>query len=206
MTSVRLSLQKRPSPEERPEIQRTPAPGSFYARRLRWLPAVTEPRFSLACGALLVALSGCDREQKPWEQIPPAVSSASRISGGGGAGLAPRQGELVRREDLELLALSFTSAVRDKAPADRLVEAKPGDRVYAHLTVRNLSGRPRKVGLLFVVNGHQRTEIDLEVGPSWSWRTWGFNTLLADDDPGELVLRVTSDDGKVLANERLPIR
>lgn len=147
---------------------------------------------AVACSGL-----GCDREERPWEVVPGPASAQPPSP-------APAE-EPARKEQLELLAFSFTSAVRSKDPVDRYLAAKPGDRVYAHLTVRNLSGRPRRIHLMFVVNGNERTSLDLEIGHSWSWRTWGYNTLLADDAQGELFLRVTTDDGKTLVEQRLPI-
>lgn len=150
------------------------------------------------CLALALLTPACDREEHPWEVTPPGASGPIPQSSG-------PAGEPVQKEQLELLGFSFTSAVRNKDPVDRYLAAQPGDRVYAHLTVRNLSGRPRRIHLMFVVNGNERTSLDLEIGHSWSWRTWGYNTLLADDAQGELFLRVTTDDGKTLVEQRLPI-
>ncbi len=106
---------------------------------------------------------------------------------------------------VELLKLQLTSAVKDRMPVDKLAVTHPGDRVYAHLTVRNRTGRPRKVHLLFGVNGKSQTEMDLEVAESWSYRTWGYDTLLKTDKPGKLTLSVTDDEGNPLEDVELPI-
>jgi len=106
---------------------------------------------------------------------------------------------------LELLKLQFTTGVKQRDPVDKLAVAHPGDVIYAHLTVRNRSGHARKVHLAFSVNGKDRTELDLDVAESWSYRTWGRNTILKTDKPGELTLSVTDDEGNPLADEKLPI-
>lgn len=106
---------------------------------------------------------------------------------------------------LELLKFQFTSAVEDRAPTDKLVAAHPGDRVFAYLTLRNRSGRPRKVHLAFSINGEKRTEIDLDVAESWSFRTWGYNTVLRKDKPGKLKLEVVDDEGQPVTDQELPI-
>lgn len=106
---------------------------------------------------------------------------------------------------LELLKFQFTSAIKSRQPVDKMVLAKPGARVYGYLTLRNRSGHARKVHLEFTVNGDKRTEIDLDVAESWSYRTWGYNTVLAKDKTGKLTLVATDDEGHELLSESLPI-
>jgi hypothetical protein len=55
------------------------------------------------------------------------------------------------------------------------------------------------------VNDKERTSVVLEVGHSWSWRTWAYNTLRDVDRSGRLELEVTDERGKRIALERLPI-
>jgi hypothetical protein len=105
---------------------------------------------------------------------------------------------------VELLALTLTSAIRDKDPVDKLTAVVPGERVYAHLRVRNRTGKTHILTVNFAVNGEPRTTLTLEVEPSWSWRTWGYNTVLSSDRPGALTVTVT-DEGARLMTASLPI-
>jgi len=82
---------------------------------------------------------------------------------------------------------------------------RPGQRVWAHLTLRNRSAETRTVKLVFRVNGDERTAVTLDVEPSWSYRTWGYNTL-RDFDVGEMSIEVTDDTGATLVTDKLPIR
>lgn len=109
------------------------------------------------------------------------------------------------RAPLELLKLVLTTGVKKKEPVDKLDEVAPGTRIYAHLTLRNRSGDKRKVHVDFLVNGKVRTPLELDVESSWSFRTWGYNTLQANDK-GELEVRVLDDTGDTLGAARLPIR
>ena len=109
------------------------------------------------------------------------------------------------RIPLELLGLTITSAVEKKEPVDKLKAATPGTRVYAHLKLRNRSNESRTVHVDFLVNGKLRTPLKLEVEPSWSFRTWGYNTLQASDT-GELEVQVYDDAGAVLEKVKLPIQ
>jgi len=108
------------------------------------------------------------------------------------------------RGSLELLKLTLTSDVQKKEPVDKLDVAKPGTRVYAHLKLRNRTGETRKVRVDFLIDGKLRTPLELEVAPSWSYRTWGYNTIKAGD-AGELEVRVYDDDGATITTARLPI-
>jgi hypothetical protein len=105
---------------------------------------------------------------------------------------------------MQLLRFRFTSAIAGREPGDKLFIARPGQRVYAHLTVRNRSGRDRCLGLEFRVGGQKRTSVTLKVGESWSWRTWAYNTL-RPDDRGRLDLVVTDDQGKPFLSQPLPV-
>jgi len=109
-------------------------------------------------------------------------------------------------EPLQLLQFQFTSDVQAKEPADLLEAAEPGMRVYAHVKLRNRSPDTRVIHLAFKVNGESRTTMDLNVEPSWSYRTWAYNTLRKSDKTGEVVLLVTDDSGAVLVEKTLPIR
>jgi hypothetical protein len=72
--------------------------------------------------------------------------------------------------------------------------------------VRNRSEETQKLRLFFEVNGNPRTNLELSVEPSWSFLTWGYNTVLAGDTKGELTLVVADEQGDELTTARLPIR
>jgi hypothetical protein len=131
-----------------------------------------------------------------------AGADAASPSGEEGAACAPRDPKL---KPLQLLRFTFTSSVEGKAPVDKLQIARPGQRVWAHLILRNRSGEDRCVHLIFRVDGQLRTEVDLDVGESWSWRTWAYATLRPTDSSGQLELEAIDDQSRVLAREHLPI-
>ncbi|NUP11620.1 MAG: DUF2914 domain-containing protein [Polyangiaceae bacterium] len=150
---------------------------------------------------LLVA--GCDEKANapasasaPMPQPAPVLASGS----------ASEYDEETSTRPVELLKFSFASGIRGRDPASVLEYAKPNQRVYAHLTLRNRSGRKRTVHVVFKVNGAKRTEVDLDVDASWSWRTWAYNTVLAKDTSGTLSVEVTDDEGNAVAEGTLPIR
>jgi len=148
--------------------------------------------------AVSFAVAGCEGEPRPWEVMPTAPPSTTAAPGE-----ASKPTEVPER--VELLRFSFATDVRHKEPTDELQQAQPGDRVYAHVAIRNRTGHPRRIHLDFSVNGKERTQLDLEVEHSWSFRTWGYNTILDTDDVGELRLRLTNEAGELLSDERLPI-
>jgi hypothetical protein len=106
---------------------------------------------------------------------------------------------------VEMLKHQFTSAIKDKNPADRLTSAQAGKRVYFHMTVRNRTGRDRKLHVTFLVNGEKRSEVDLTVAESWSYRTWAYNTLQSKDTKGKLEVQITDDEGNPIVDETLPL-
>lgn len=77
--------------------------------------------------------------------------------------------------------------------------------MWAHFTFRNRTGDTRKVHVVFRVAGDKRTEVDLSVDVSWSFRTWAYNTL-RDGDTGDLSVVATDDLGNVLVDEKIPIK
>jgi hypothetical protein len=105
---------------------------------------------------------------------------------------------------LQLLRMTLAGAIEGKDPKDRLEAARPGQRVYAHLRMRNRSGRDRCVRVRFRVKGEERTLVTLKVGHSWSWRTWAYATL-RDDDRGRLDIEVVDDQGATIATKALGI-
>jgi len=107
---------------------------------------------------------------------------------------------------MELLKFRFTSGVEGREPKDDLTSAKPGQRVYAYLAIRNRTGTARNVTLAWKVNGESRTTTELKIDESWQFRTWGYNTLLAKDTKGEIELEVTDDAGHSVLEKKIPIR
>ncbi len=154
--------------------------------------------------AAAVLLAGCDDrpvyaggDAAPPPSAAPTATSAPAPSASGSAA--------ADKPVLAVLKLVFTSDVQNKEPADVLKSAKPGQRVYAHLTMRNRYPDTKPIVLVFSVNGEERARIDLKVDPSWSYRTWGYVTLRATDFTGEVVAEVRDGSGKLLEKGRLPI-
>jgi hypothetical protein len=131
---------------------------------------------------------------------PPAATTATPAPQQAGAAPSPNT-----RVPIELLGLTITSAVEKKEPVDKLKAAAPGTRVYAHLKMRNRSNETRPIRVDFLVNGKVRTPLKLDIEPSWSFRTWGYNTLQASD-AGELEVQVYDDAGTLLEKVRMPIQ
>jgi hypothetical protein len=107
---------------------------------------------------------------------------------------------------LELQRFTFASKLRGKEPADVLEAAEPGQRVWAHFSIRNRTGDTKKIIVTFLVNGETRTTLTLKVEPSWSFRTWGYNTLRKTDTEGEVAIEAVDYTGKVLTSAKLPIK
>lgn len=148
---------------------------------------------------LTVAIAGC--KDPPSDGHAPAPSdSAPAVT----AAPKPPPAPSAAPKPLELMAFQLTSGVYEKDPVDDLSSAKPGDRVYAHFKLKN-KGEKRMLKLVFKVNGAVRTTLDLKVEPSPSFRTWGFNTLRANDT-GELSVTATDDAGAVVAEKTIPIK
>jgi hypothetical protein len=170
-----------------------PAPGaSPPSRPAPAASAPTAPRDSAPQGVVTA----------PPSAGPAPADSSGAPTGEESAGCQPKDPKL---KPLQLLRFAFASAVERKLPVDKLQIVRPGQRVWAHLTMRNRSGEERCVHVVFRVQGQSRTEVDLDVGESWSWRTWAYATLRPTDTSGQLELEATDDQGKVLVHERLPI-
>ena len=160
-------------------------------------------RFALLLTAA-AALAGCDEraDASPALDAAPAPAATPTTT----ATAAPSGSAAAEKVELQVLKLVFTSEVKNKEPVDKLELARPGQRVWAHLTMRNRSAEARPVALVFRIDGEQRAKVDLKIEPSWSYRTWGYSTLRAADLGGELVVEVRDDAGKVITTARLPIK
>ena len=167
------------------------------------VPSLGRPALFAALVILARPSAGCDEHahaSSPDAAPPPPASAPSvRPSPSASSSGSPEKGEL------SLLKSVFTSEVKNREPTDVLTSAKPGQRVWAHLTVRNRGGAARTITLVFKISGKERSRVDLKVDPSWSFRTWGYATLRAGDS-GELGLEVLDDSGATLAARALPIR
>ena len=156
---------------------------------------------------LALSLAACDESARADQPdagaspAPPASSARPPPAPPAASGSAAAE-----KPPLQLLKLVFTSEVKNKEPVDKLERAQPGQRVWVHLTLRNRGTEIRPITLVFKVNGDQRTKVDLKAEPSWSYRTWGYNTLRAGDQTGELTVEVRDDAGGVLTTARLPIK
>jgi hypothetical protein len=156
--------------------------------------------------ALALPLASCDRKSDAASDAgpPPVASAPPAPSARAPSPVASAEPEA---ESVQLLKLTMTSSVKDKEPVDEVQSVAPGERVYAHLKVRNRTGFTRTLDVRFRVNGVERSTVSLEVEPSWSWRTWAYNTVLPTDPVGALVeMDVTDDTGAEVASAKLPIR
>jgi hypothetical protein len=133
---------------------------------------------------------------RPSSSAAPAKASVS----------SPTASATLEKAPLQLLRLTLTSAVKDKEPVDELKAAGPGQRVWAHLALRNRTGEAQRITLIFRVDGEERSTVDLKVESSWSFRTWGYNTLRPSDKTGELTVEVRELGGAPLTTARLPIK
>lgn len=155
---------------------------------------------------LALAGSACDeRAHASAPDAAPPPSAAPTPSARAAAPAASRSAPAEEAE-LALLKLVFTSEVKNKEPVDKLDHAQPGQRVWVHLTMRNRGTEARPISLVFRVSDEQRSKVDLEIGPSWSYRTWGYSTLRASDRTGELVVEVRDASGARVTSARLPIK
>lgn len=162
---------------------------------------------------LALALAGCDESAaaSPPDAAPPkptpttTASSAPSTTALPGTTVHPGATASPTSGELKVLKVVFTSAVKDKEPADKLDAAKAGQRVYAHATLRNRTDGPRPVVLAFLVDGATRTKIDLTVEQSFSFRTWGYVTL-RDSDKGDLVVEVRDAAGAVMERAKILIK
>ena len=144
-----------------------------------------------------LALAGC--KDPPRDTPAPAPSESAQV-----IVAPPKPAPSAAPKPLELMSFQLTSGIYEKDPVDDLSSAKPGDRVYAHFKLKN-KGERRILKLVFKVNGAVRTSLDLKVEPSPSFRTWGFNTLRANDT-GELSVTATDDAGTVIADKTIAIK
>jgi hypothetical protein len=153
------------------------------------------------------ALAGCDEHASASPPPDAAPPEAPRIpSSTPTATAAPSGSAAAEKAPLQVLKLVFTSEVKNREPVDKLDAIKPGERAWAHLTMRNRGAEARPIAMVFKVNGEQRSKVDLKIEPSWSYRTWAYSTLRAADVSGELVVEVQGDDGAVITTARLPIK
>jgi len=148
---------------------------------------------------------------------PPTTAGPSQTPGAGppvGAPPAVAQGEPPPAQapgdqapqEIKILKMTLASGVRDKEPVDKLTAAKPGQRVWAHVTLRNRTGFEREIDLVFRVDGKERSRVTLNIEQSWSFRTWGYVTLRPTDTAGEVTVTVVTDSGDELAAAKIPIK
>ncbi len=166
----------------------------------------SHPRATLLASLALVALAGCSgcderADASPGDAAPPSTPSAPIVR----AAPSATGSSTPEKCELRVLKAVFTSEVKNKEPTDVLKSAKPGQRVWAHLTVRNRCDVLRTLSLTFRVGGAERSTVDLNIDPSWSFRSWGYVTL-RKGDAGKLELEVKDEGGAVLVASSLPIK
>lgn len=152
-----------------------------------------------------LAAAGCSDPVYHAPSAAPAPSTASESPGPALDAIPEDAGASDPELPLEVLRFQFTSGTKNREPVDKMWRARPGERVYAYVALRNRSGRERKVHVTFRVNGKTRTEVDLDVAESWSYRTWAYNTILKTDKPGKLEVFITDEGHDMLVEQSLPI-
>jgi hypothetical protein len=184
-------------------------------------------------GLILALFLGCRSEEPPPSPAPPASSARAGEEPAAGAQPTAARGaddieidptsavddepppddaEAVAAcappdpalKPMQLLRFHFTSGIEGKDAKDALAAARPGQRVYAHFSMRNRSKRDRCMHVAFLVGGKERTKVTLQIGESWQWRTWAYNTLRGDD-AGVLRVLVTDDQGATIVDRRIGI-
>ncbi|MEO7329291.1 MAG: hypothetical protein ABI193_11975 [Minicystis sp.] len=166
---------------------------------LRCAPLPSLPLLSM----LLVLVTAC--EEKPSASATPSATAS--IAAAPAKAPAPASASAAQEKlPLQILRFTLTSEVKAKEPVDKLEVAETGQRVWAHLAVRNRTGASKRLTLRFLVGEEERSSVDLTVESSWSYRTWGYNTLRASDKSGELNVEVRDDEGALLQRATLPIK
>lgn len=157
--------------------------------------------------ALAILVAACGDPSKPSgatsaSGAPPGTSAAPPSSAAPPKTAKPAEKPA---DGVELQKFVLTSDVKNKSPVDTLDSAKPGQRVYGHVTIRNRTDGPKRVSISFRINDEERSMTDLTIEKSWSWRSWAYVTL-RKDDKGELTVHVFDDHGAELGTEKIPIR
>ncbi|MFT3774027.1 MAG: hypothetical protein QM820_52345 [Minicystis sp.] len=162
---------------------------------------------SSRCTLLLLAaaLTACDERASAGTPdaappAPPPTASARPSAAPTASGSAP-----ATSGEFKVLKMVLTSEVKKKEPVDKLDAAAPGQRVWAHVTLRNRTDATKPIALVFLVGGAERAKVDLKADPSWSYRTWGYVTLRPTDS-GELVAEVRDESGTVMERAKIPIK
>jgi hypothetical protein len=160
---------------------------------------------ALIVSAALLSLA-CDDPAKA--TAPGASAAITTPSAPAISSAAPRSSAAVPAPTppIQVLRLTLTSEVKQKEPVDELNEAGPGQRVWAHLALRNRAPEARRVSVIFKVDGEERSTVDLQIASSWSYRTWAYNTLRAGDKSGELTVEVRDDASNLIGQAKLPIK
>jgi hypothetical protein len=165
--------------------------------------------------ALALASMGCDERANAGTPAM-AVTVAPTVTVDAGAAssassatprVPPSSSEAAAdKAPLQVLKVAFTSEVKNKEAVDKLDHAEPGQRVWVHLTIRNRGEDVRPISVAFRVNDEQRSKVDLKVEPSWSFRTWAYNTLRAGDVSGDLAVDVRDANGTLITSVHIPIK
>lgn len=161
-----------------------------------------------SCDPSATRSEGDSSKAEPTPSIQPSTSPASTTSTpsatfAAAPASAPRPPN--PRGKLEILKLRFTSKIQNKEPKDSLDFARPGERAYAHLVVRNRTGDSQKLTAVFRVGDAIRARVGLDIAHSWSFRTWAYATV-KPGDKGKLDLTIEDETGDVIAESGIPIR
>lgn len=175
-----------------------------------WISTRTSWRRSVECALVAALVIGCS---DPVYVAPTATATAEATGGTGLADDAPPgpgpddsgTTPVDPSKPMEVLKFQFTSRVKSREPVDKLWRGRPGERVYAYVTLRNRTGRDRSVHCSIRVNGKSQSEVDLPVVESWSYRTWAYATVPKSERSGKVEVVITDDAGQVLVEQSIPI-
>lgn len=87
-----------------------------------------------------------------------------------------------------------TTTVEDREAVDTSSSFSAGDKVTVWLSVKNPE-QERKVNLVFYRNDAEAGNIELDVGKSYRWRTWGRRTV---GSAGDWKVDVQDEEGNSL--------
>ena len=129
-----------------------------------------------------------DTAEKADDEGESASEEASARSAAAGEGPATKGGMKV------LKAKTASGGVEDREPVDVTSSFSKGDEVTVWMAVRNPESSSN-VTLVWKAGDAEISKMDLNVGKSWRWRTWGRIKVL---HTGDWSVEIQGPDGKTL--------
>lgn len=91
-------------------------------------------------------------------------------------------------------AKTAAGGVKDREPQDVTSSFSKGDKVTVWMAVQNPEEK-QTVKLVWKRDGAKAASLDLDVGKSWKWRTWG---RIKATQPGDWTAEIKGPDGETL--------